>query len=600
MKKIKYILLLFFTVTFQCTYGIENTQFLEISANLRCKPATKFIKTQTIGDTFFNTLMIKNTSSKRQDLLLEIPYQQLDKTHVIQYDKNIIIKNYIFTSKKLNQRIYYDRNIIFPVTIDSGAVNTILLAINKSDFHGKIHPEILIWKKDAKISRTEALELTRGIFYGILILYTFICLILTVLMNIKNYYYYFLYLLAGVVYLFVKNNLGYELFWPNYPNIDLFLKKIMLSIYLITSILFLRGFIQRRIHLPSLQNILRYFIYFGMILVFISLLVGLLSTAALNTFIVIQNIFALISLSTVVLTFVFVYFNINERSLVLFTLLYFVSFSFFLFYPQPEFGSDVFGVYVGQIYTYSNAFIIAFIISFSTIYRVIQIVKENELLKKEVSNINANNVFSLIEGQQNERTRVGQELHDGIGIMMSSVKMKISSVKTNHQDTKSALDNLTTEVDEICKTIRIFSHKLLPPTLKKFGIKVALKDMLEEFRQQNKATLNYNYNIPDSISPVSQHVIYDFIRNFLLYFSEYKPEQLTISIYVIPSIHETQIRIQYTGMNMNEQHQHIKSVISVVNILNGKFHIQLLNARNFSVQMEFPIIIDKTENPVTI
>jgi signal transduction histidine kinase len=590
LKKYCYILFFLCMMSMQAFSETRDTVFL-VNKSMRCKPATKYLINIKNTDTIEYKLILENTQNTEQQLLLEIPIQQIDKVNVIQTENNTILKQYDFVSKKLSRRIYYDRNIVFPVDIKNGKTNTIIFQFHKNDIHNFFKPEILIWKKDAKITRSEALELTRGIFYGILILYAFICFIITYLLKVRNYYYYLFYLIAGIIYLFVKNNLGYEMLWPDYPNLDLFLKKIMLSIYLITSILFLRGFIKNRIDLPGLQHTLRYFIYFGLLLVFISLLAGLQSIPAQKVFIVIQNIFAVICFVTVVITFGFVYFNTNDRSIVLFTLLYFLSFSFFLFYPQPEFGRDVFGVYLGQIYTYSNAFVIAAIISISTVYRVLQIIKNNEQMKKELSLMNSQNNFSLIEGQQNERTRVGRELHDGIGIMMSAIKMKMSAIKTNDEKELSELKSITGEIDEICSNIRLYSHTLLPPTLKKFGIKVALKDMLEEYKIKQNVSLQYNFNIPDHLTEVSQQLIYDFMKNFLHYFSEYKPEQITISIYVITSINEAQIRIQHTGTNIDISHPDILSITSVVDLLNGKFQINLINAWNFKMHMEFPVLL---------
>lgn len=570
-----------------------------VSESTRCQPVAKYLININKKDTLSYLLVIKNASEKTQQILLEIPIQQIDKINVKQFEDHNLLRHYFFVSKKLSQRIYYDRNIVFPFDVGPKKTDSIIFHFHKNDIHNYLNPEMLIWKKDAKMTRTQALELTRGVFYGILILYTFICILLTWFLNARNYYYYLLYLLAGIFYLFVKNNLGYELLWPDHPALDLFLKKIMLSIYLITSILFLRGFIKNRIRMPILQNVLRYFIYFGLLLIFVSLLVGLLSSPAQYTFIIIQNIFAIVCLSTVVITFIFVYFNINERSLVLFTMLYFISFSFFLFYPQPEFGSDILGVYLGQIYTYSNAFIIATIICASTVYRVLQIIKNNERLKKEVSIINAHNNFSLIEGQQNERTRVGRELHDGIGIMMSAVKMKMSAIKTADKKEATTLKNITREIDYICSSIRRFSHTLLPPTLKKFGVQVAIKDMIEEYKQQYHVDTHYNFNIPDNLSHVSQQLIYDFLKNLIQYFSENTPDQLSISIYVISSIREAQIRIQHTGANMNLNDEYIKSVTSVIDLLNGKFQINLINAWNFRLHMEFPILLKEEDVEAT-
>ena len=581
-------------IAYSCTSKQDSNVFL-INKALRCKPASHYIiKVENENaDSLSYLLQLKNIEKDTQEILIEFPIQQLDNVNAIQLENNTVIKQHTFVSKKLSQRIYYDRNIVFPFSLSPLKENTILFTFHKDDIHNYFNPELLVWKKDAKFNRTQALELTRGVFYGILILFAFICFLITFMLKEPNYYYYLLYLVSGIFYLFVKNNFGYELFWPDSPNLDVFFKKIMLSVYLITSILFLRGFIQKRIYMPNLQKTLRYFILFGLTLIGISLMVGLLSYPAQKTFIVIQTIFSIVSFVTVAITFIFVYFNTNERSLVLFSFLYFISFSFFLFYPQPEFGSAIFGVYVGQIFMYSNAFIIALVITISTVYRVLQIMNENEKLKKEMSKIHSINNFSLIQGQQNERTRVGRELHDGIGIMMSTIKMRLSALKVDNKTDKEKLKKYSQEVDVICQTIRQFSHTLLPPTLKKFGLQVALKDMLEQFKHQHKIELTYNFTIPDNLAPVSQQLIYDFLQQFIQYFSVSKPTQINISIYVIASIKEAQIRIQHTNSYTDLNHASIQSIISVINLLNAKFQNNILNARNSRIHLEFPILLEE-------
>jgi signal transduction histidine kinase len=561
---------------------------------MRCVPASQQMTIiREDNDTLEYQLIIKNNIDTIQDILLEIPLQQIDKIIITQLQNHKKIKFYQFNSKNFSQRIYYDRNAIFPFTLLPYQTSIILFKIHKNELHNFFGPDVLVWKKDAKITRTEALEMTRGVFYGILILYTFICLLLTIMLKVRNYFYYLLYFISGVVYLFIKNNLGYELLWPDYPTLDIFIKKIMLSVYLISSILFLRGFLQKRIEIPKLQKVLRTFIYFGIILILVSLIVRLLSYRAQYTFIVIQNIFAIVCISTVLITFIFVYFNTNDRSIVLFSLLYFVSISFFLFYPQPEFGSGFFGVYFGQIYTHSNAFIIATIICISVVFSVLKIIRNNNKMKKEMNFINAYNNFSLIEGQQNERMRVGRELHDGIGIMMSAIKMRISSFKPNNEIEKKELNIITNEIDMICNNIRQFSHILLPPTLKKFGLQVALKDLLDAYKyHETEITFTSNFNIPNNLSFVSQQMMYDVLKKLLHYFSEHKPIQISLSIYVIASINEAQIRIQYTGNNIDLNNADIKSIQSVIELLNGKFQITLLNAWNFKFQIEFPVMLE--------
>ncbi len=577
-----------------CKHSLAQDKTILINESLRCISISSKITNQSIKKGYITQqIMLKNCENHINELMLELPAQQFEKIYFTQTEQHKIKSKYNYTSKKMSDRRYYDRNIIFPISLKPNQISQINLYFKKPNKVQKT--KALLWKKDAKIARTEALELTRGILYGILILFTLSALIVSILIQKRNYYYYVLYLSTGIIYLFVNNNLGNELLWPNYPSIDLFLKKIMLSAYLISSMVFLKGFIERRIYLPKLQMALQYFIYFSLILIATSLSISFFSNKAQLLFIEIQNIFIYLSIMSIVLTFIFIYFNTQEKSIVSFTLLYFLSFSFFLFYPQPEFGENIMGVYIGQLYTYSNAFIVAIIICFTTVYGVLQVIKNNEVVKKEMSIANSDNTFSIIHGQQNERIRVGRELHDGIGIMMSAIKMKMSSINIQDIEEANNITQINKDIDTICATIRTYSHLLLPPTLKKFGLQVALKDILEAHRIQTKTKTKYNLNIPDELTDTSQQLIHDIIKSLIAYFTAFPPDELQISIFILSSIKEAQIRIKYKGVNMNLKNTDIQSVITSVNLLQGNFQTQLINAWNYTIHIELPVLF-KEEN----
>jgi signal transduction histidine kinase len=51
-------------------------------------------------------------------------------------------------------------------------------------------------------------------------------------------------------------------------------------------------------------------------------------------------------------------------------------------------------------------------------------------MKYELRNLNKTYSHSLVEGQEKQRKRVAEELHDGIGALLSAMKMKISALKT--------------------------------------------------------------------------------------------------------------------------------------------------------------------------
>ncbi len=52
------------------------------------------------------------------------------------------------------------------------------------------------------------------------------------------------------------------------------------------------------------------------------------------------------------------------------------------------------------------------------------------------------NLASLIEGQENERTSIAKDLHDGLGQMLNAIKMNIGTFITDEQKGKDLFNLL--------------------------------------------------------------------------------------------------------------------------------------------------------------
>lgn len=87
----------------------------------------------------------------------------------------------------------------------------------------------------------------------------------------------------------------------------------------------------------------------------------------------------------------------------------------------------------------------------------------------------------MLEGQEQERERVAQDLHDRLGGMLSVVKLQFTAlsesvdwVKLEHeQKYDKAMDLL----DETCNSVRKVSHDISAKPLQKFGLIPALNDL---------------------------------------------------------------------------------------------------------------------------
>lgn len=87
---------------------------------------------------------------------------------------------------------------------------------------------------------------------------------------------------------------------------------------------------------------------------------------------------------------------------------------------------------------------------------------------------------SVILMQEQERKRISQDLHDGIGQMLSAVKLNLAAIDNKVQ--KESNDEIQLEkaivlIDESCSEIRNISHNMMPAILIKSGLIAALNEM---------------------------------------------------------------------------------------------------------------------------
>ncbi|MBL4587297.1 MAG: PAS domain-containing protein [Flavobacteriales bacterium] len=91
---------------------------------------------------------------------------------------------------------------------------------------------------------------------------------------------------------------------------------------------------------------------------------------------------------------------------------------------------------------------------------------------------------AVLKGQEQERKRLGAELHDGIGQILSAISLNVSQVKENInlKDKKEVLDELYVldlKIQTVIKEVRTISHGLMPEVLESFGLKEAIRQVCD-------------------------------------------------------------------------------------------------------------------------
>jgi two-component system, NarL family, sensor kinase len=88
-------------------------------------------------------------------------------------------------------------------------------------------------------------------------------------------------------------------------------------------------------------------------------------------------------------------------------------------------------------------------------------------------------VDAMLRGQEEERSRIAKDLHDGLGGMLSGVKLSFINMKQNmvlSAENLTGFDRSVSMLDNTIGELRKVAHNLMPEVLLRFGLDEALKD----------------------------------------------------------------------------------------------------------------------------
>jgi len=117
--------------------------------------------------------------------------------------------------------------------------------------------------------------------------------------------------------------------------------------------------------------------------------------------------------------------------------------------------------------------------------------KENE---KKIAMLSA-----TIEAQEVERKRIGADVHDDIGPLLSTLKLQIHKFKYCNTDT-SVTDQIklvNKQVDEVVENVRHLARDLVPSVLVEFGLIAAMENLCERITYSGQIEAKVQSNIKE-------------------------------------------------------------------------------------------------------
>lgn len=146
----------------------------------------------------------------------------------------------------------------------------------------------------------------------------------------------------------------------------------------------------------------------------------------------------------------------------------------------------------------------------------------NYMKKVEVERRKAEKRFltAIIQTEEAERTRIAKDLHDGMGPLLSAVKMSVSTLEQLAIDQQSItiIRNATETVDEAIRSLKDISDHLSPHVLANFGMIRALSNYIQKIVQTGQLEIDFqtslkNERFDENVEVVIYRITSELINN---------------------------------------------------------------------------------------
>jgi len=197
---------------------------------------------------------------------------------------------------------------------------------------------------------------------------------------------------------------------------------------------------------------------------------------------------------------------------------------------------------------------------------------------------------ALIEGEEVERKRIARDLHDGLGSMLSGLKIHLKLAEKENALSAAEVNNL---LDKSIKELRNISQNLMPESLLKLSLEHALRDLCMA-NSNAKTQIEFQYliqkpNLPKNYEIVIYRIIQELLNNALKY-----AEASLILVSCSQNKDTFFITVEDNGvgfdiMDKNNNGMGLRNIKNRVEILKGKLEIESEVNKGTSAYIELKV-----------
>ena len=224
-----------------------------------------------------------------------------------------------------------------------------------------------------------------------------------------------------------------------------------------------------------------------------------------------------------------------------------------------------------------------------------QAIVHQQQLKEIEQQQQLSNIRAMMEGEERERERVARDLHDGLGGLLTGVKIDLSKMKDNAPTENRLQEQLTAttrHLDGSINELRRIARNMMPETLLRFGLEAALRDFCEGLESGGTEIVLQCYGMEkNDLRPNVQLSIYRIIQELVNNALKHAKAS-RILVDCIQDEEQVSITVEDNGSGFDPKQvksngSGLSNVRSRVDYLNGKLDIQFAANTGTSINIQF-------------
>ena len=206
--------------------------------------------------------------------------------------------------------------------------------------------------------------------------------------------------------------------------------------------------------------------------------------------------------------------------------------------------------------------------------------------------------LQVIQAQEVERDRIGKDIHDGIGQILTALKFNIESINLDKPEKVQTKLNLIKQLAaDIIKRVREVTFNLRPPELADYGIGKGLAKLAEGVSGFTGVNVEYisNTDFNERLEPEIETNLYRIAQEAVNNAVKYaKPSKIQIILYTSHDMLSIKIKddgkgFDQTRLNGNHKGMGLNSMRERAKYINGRIFISSNPGAGSSVTVNVPL-----------